>query len=494
MDTFRGQSVLPPSSSPRRGEDYTSPPMAERAKGKPGWGIEGGEKSILIEGGTIVTVDDAGHVYNPGYVLSEGDRIVAVGAGEAPSALHARAGECIDASLMAVMPGMVNGHTHLFQTFIRGLADDKPLLDWLKAAIWPVAQALSEEEAYLAALLGFVENLRGGATAVVDHQYIHTDPHNDDGVCRAAEETGARFLLARGWTDMGYHPAFMESSDRIVEEMTRLHDAWHGRAEDRIRVEFGPLIPWGCSEATMRRTYALAQAWDVGVHIHVAETQEEVAINLEKRGNRHIEWLADLGILGPDVQLVHSVWLDDGELDLVAEHGAVVVHCPVSNMYLASGVARIREMRQRGIPVALATDGPGSNNNQDMLEVLKTTALLQKVATLDAMALLPEDVLWMACRGGAAAFGQPALIGSLEVGKSADLVLVDLDTPFAMPVHRAPSALVYNVSGGAVDTVIVDGEILMRDKRVLCVDEKALLAEARVACARLFERAGVVVD
>jgi 5-methylthioadenosine/S-adenosylhomocysteine deaminase len=244
----------------------------------------------------------------------------------------------------------------------------------------------------------------------------------------------------------------------------------------------------------MGHTYALAQEWGVGTHIHVAETKSEVDINLEKRGNRHIEWLASLGTLGPDVQLVHSVWLDDNEIDLIAEHGAVVVHCPVSNMYLASGVARIPEMRRKGIPIALASDGPGSNSNQDMLEVLKTTALLHKVNTLDAMVLLPEDVLWMACRGGAAAFGQSDLIGSLEVGKKADVVVVDLNTPRAMPVHNASSALVYNASGGDVDTVIVDGQVLMCDKRVLCVDEAALLAEARDACARLIKRAGVIVD
>ena len=448
---------------------------------------------ILIENGTIVTVDDAGQVFDPGYLFIEGDRIGDVGAGQPPDALRARADTIVDASLMAVMPGMVNAHTHLFQTFIRGLADDKPLLEWLEAAIWPVAQALTPEEAYLAALLGLVENLRGGATAVIDHQYIHTDPANDDGVCRAAEETGVRFLLARGWADVDYHPAFMETPERIVAETTRLYETWHGRADGRIRVEFGPLIPWGCSDDTMRQTYALARSWGVGTHIHVAETKAEVDINLEKRGNRHIEWLAGLDVLGPDVQLVHSVWLEDNEIDLIAERGAVVVHCPVSNMYLASGIARVPRMRERGIPVALASDGPGSNNNQDMLEVLKTTALLHKVSTLDAMALLPEDVLWMACRGGAAAFGQAKIIGSLEVGKKADVVLVDLNTPRAMPVHLVPSALVYNASGGDVDTVIVDGRILMRGKNVLCVDEAALLAEARAACERLFERAGVIV-
>jgi 5-methylthioadenosine/S-adenosylhomocysteine deaminase len=452
------------------------------------------QNSILIENGAVVTVDDRQRILDPGYLLIEGDRIAEMGAGQAPAPLRTQAGSVLDASHMAVMPGMVNGHTHLFQTFVRGLADDKPLLDWLAAAIWPVAQALTEEEAYLAAMVGLVENLRGGATAVIDHQYVHTDPANDDGVCRAAADTGARLLLARGWADMDYPLPFMETPERIVAETTRIFDTWQDQAGGRIRVEFGPLIPWGCSDETMRRTHALAQAWGVGTHIHIAETQTEVDINLEKRGSRHVEWLASLDILGPDVQLVHSVWLDGSEIELVARGGAVVVHCPVSNMYLASGIAPVPQMRALGIPVALATDGPGSNNSQDMLEVLKTTALLHKVSSLDAMALLPEDVLWMACRDGAAAFGQPDLIGSLEVGKKADIVLVDLDTPRAMPVHRPASALVYNASAGEVDTVIVDGQILMRNREILCVDEKALLAEARAACARLFERAGVVID
>ncbi len=448
---------------------------------------------ILIENGTVLTLADSGDMLDPGYVYIEGDQIAQIGSGKAPEELRKQAKTVINASHMAVMPGMVNSHSHLFQTFIRGLADDKPLLDWLKTAIWPVAQHMSGEEAYLAGMVGLLESMRGGATAVIDHQYIHADPTNDDGVFHAAQETGMRLMVARGWADMNYHPTLQETQERVIAESTRLYQTYHGQANGRLRFEFGPLIPWGCTDESMLKTHELARQWGVGTHIHVAETQTEVEMNLKDRGTRHIEWLATLGILGPDVQLVHSVWLDDHELDLVAGSGAVVVHCPVSNMYLASGAARTSEMKRRGINVALASDGPGSNNNQDMMEVLKATALLAKVSTLDAMALLPQDVLWMACRGGSQAFGQPDQIGSLEVHKKADLVLVDLDTPFAMPVHSAPSALVYNVSGGAVDTVIVDGQVLMRDKKVLCVDEKAVLKEAREVCERLFQRAGVVV-
>ena len=449
--------------------------------------------TILIEKGAVVTVNDDQDVFNPGYVFIEDDRIAAVAAGEPPLA-YRQAKTVIDASLMAVMPGMVNAHTHLFQSFIRGLADDKTLLEWLEACIWPVASALSQQEAYVAAMVGLMENLRGGATSVIDHQYIHTDLQNDDAVCRAAEETGVRFLLARGWTDENYPQQFVESPQQIVAETARLRDHWQGRGDGRLRVEFGPLIPWGCSDETMQKTYRLSQEWGAGTHIHVAETKAEVDMNLEARGSRHIEWLADVGALGSDLQLVHSVWLNDEEIELIAQTDAVVVHCPVSNMYLASGVARIPEMRARGITVGLGSDGPGSNNSQDMLEVLKVTALLHKVDKLDATVLLPEDVLWMACRGGARAFGLPQTIGSLEVGKKADVVLLDLDSPFAMPVHRVPSAIVYNAGARDVDTVIVNGEMLMREKEFLCLDEKQVLAQAREVCANLFERAGVVVE
>ncbi|MFL7839307.1 MAG: amidohydrolase family protein [Candidatus Promineifilaceae bacterium] len=449
--------------------------------------------SLLIENGSVVTLDDEQTVYQKGFVFVEDDLITAVSPGDAPAQMQ-KADTVIDANLMAIMPGMVNAHTHLFQTFIRGLADDKPLLDWLKTAIWPVASCLTEEEAYLAAMVGMVENIRGGATSVIDHQYIHTEPGNDDGVCRAADESGLRFLLARGWADMDYHPSLMEDPERIIGETIRLREVWHGYDNGRIRVEFGPLIPWGCSDDTMRRTHDISQQWGAGTHIHVAETHTEVEMNLEKRGNRHIQWLHDIGVLGPQMQLVHSIWLDESEIELIAEANAVVVHCPISNMYLASGVAPVPEMLKQGITIALGTDGPGSNNSQDMMELLKTTALLHKVNTLDATVLLPEDVLWMACRGGAVAFGMPDQIGSLEPGKKADLTLVDLDTPLAMPVHRIPSALVYNAGTRDVDTVIVNGRPLMRHKEILFLDEKALLARARQACVDLFARAGVKVS
>ena len=446
--------------------------------------------SILLHRAAIVTVDDGFTIHDPGWVRTQGSYIVGVGAGDPPPAART-ADVVIDGTAMAVMPGMVNAHTHLFQTFFRGLGDDKSLLDWLRDYIWPAAGLMTAEEAGVAAMVGLVENLRTGATSVVDHQYIHPDPEIDDAVCRAADRLGIRFLLARGWADRNYEPKLQEPLATVLARTDAVRRRWHGLDDGRIRVELAPLIPWGCSDDAMRATVAASRSWGGGTHVHCAETAVEVTMNLEERGCRHVPWLDAVGALGPDAKLVHSVWLDDDELDLIAATGAVVVHCPVSNMYLASGVARVPEMLARGITVALASDGPGSNNRQDMFEAMKASVLLQKVHTLDPVVLQPEDALRMATRGGAAAFGLPGEIGAIEAGRRADLVVVDLDSVFLAPVHRVASALVFNASLRDVHTVIVGGRVVIRDRGLLVADERRILDDARRACARLFARAGI---
>jgi len=449
------------------------------------------DRSLLIAGGAVVTVDMSHQVLDPGWVHVVGDRIVALGSGDAPDDLSHSADEVIDASGMAVMPGMVNAHTHLFQTFFRGLADDKPLLEWLNDCIWPGAVHLDAETGYLAAKLGLIENLLTGATSVIDHQYVNIDPAISSAVCRAADELGIRFVLARGWADRNYHPPLSETADVVVERSRNLFDEWDGAGDGRIRVEMAPLIPWGCSDEAMRVTTAETRRWGRGTHVHCAETTIEVEMSLEERGLRHVHWLRDLGTLGPDVQLAHSVWLDDEELEIVAETGSVVVHCPVSNMYLASGVARVPEMRAAGIPVALASDGPGSNNRQDMFEALKMSVLLQKVHHLDAMILQPEDALEMACWGGAAAMAMSDELAMIAPGRKADLLMVDLTSPFVAPVHRVASALVFNATPRDVRHVIVEGRFVVRDGAVPGVDIDDLIRQATEAASAMFTRAGI---
>jgi len=433
-------------------------------------------------------------VLAPGYVFVRGERIAVVGMGAPPEAMLAEATEVIAAECKVVIPGLINGHTHLFQTFLRGMADDKPLLRWLEAAIWPGALAMTEDDFYLAALLGFVENLRCGTTSVLSQHYVQTSPRNMDRVAEAAQKSGVRARLARGFADRDpYHPLLQEESDTVLTETERLVREWNGKG-GRVSIEFGPLIPWGCRGETLQTIARLARDWGVGVHIHLGETREEVEMTLRETGLRPTQWLARLGVLDERWQLVHCVWLDDAEMDIIADAGSTIVHCPVSNMYLASGTPRVVEWRRRGIPTALATDGPGSNNSQDMLEVLKFTACLQKVGTLDATALLPEDVLTMAYQGGAQAMGLPGEIGRLAPGALADITIVDLRRPHISPVYSPQSALVYNANGNDVDTVIVGGKVVVQDGHLVHISQASLIADCQRAAEAMWRRAGMRGD
>jgi 5-methylthioadenosine/S-adenosylhomocysteine deaminase len=442
---------------------------------------------LLVQNGAVLTMDAQNTIFTPGWIFVEDTQIAALGDGQPPAEMTRRAGRIIDASHMAVLPGLVNAHTHLSQTFMRGLGDDKPLLAWLKQMMWPLQAAMTPEDVKLASLLGLVENLRCGVTTVGQHHKITTSPEHVDAAAEAAQQVGLRMQLARGWVDLGEGS---ETPSAIIAEMTRLKEQWHGAAEGRISLAFGPMVPWRCSDDTLRQTVNLAREWGVPTHIHVAEARDEIELMRQRNGLRHIEWLQSLELLGPDLQLVHCVQVTDEELDLIAAGSAVVVYCPVSNMYLASGAAPVKKMLDRGIAVALGTDGPASHNSQDLLETVKIAALLAKVSTGQATALLPWNVLEMVSKTGARFFGRSDL-GRLQPGFIADLTLVNLNTARSMPVHHPQSALVYNASGPDVHTVIVDGQILLDAGRVTMLDEAALLAECRAAGQKLLQRAGV---
>jgi len=446
----------------------------------------------LLSNVGVVTVDDAGTIVENGWIAVEDGHIAAYGEGQAPAALVAGAREHLDADGHVVMPGMVNAHTHLFQTFFRGLADDLALLDWLEQCIWPGAGHMDAAAARAAAAVGLIENLRSGVTTVIDHQYIHPGADADsidDAVASAAHDLGIRLVLAHGWADRNYHPPLTSDAGTVERRLTALAEQWS--SEDTIRIENGPLIPWGCSDDGVRSTVAAARRLGAGTHVHCAETQIEVEMNLAERGMRHVHWLDEIGALGPDVQLAHAIWLDDAELDLIAARDAVVVHCPVSNMYLASGVARILEMRARGITIALASDGPGSNNRQDMFEVMKTTVLLQKVSHLDPMALQPSDALTMACRGGARAAQQQTPAGTITPGAPADLVVLDLNSVYCQPVHRLDSVLVFNCSPDRVRHVMVGGQWRMFNRHIVGLDEASVLADAIRQARSVAQAAGL---
>ncbi len=445
------------------------------------------KKSILIENAWILTLDPDNTVIEDGYLYMENGRITEVGkTRENMGEIKQKASQIIDAEGMILMPGMVNAHSHLFQTFTRGFADDKLLYPWLKEEIWPFAANMEHGDFALSGLLGCVENLKNGATAVIDQHYVHTFQDSSDLILEAMKDTGIRGTLCRTFSNYNYTPLLQEEDETIYSSLVRLTEKYHNSENGRLQLSVGPINPWGCTVELYQRTYDYAKANGLMYQIHTAETEDVVEKCIEMYGKRNVNFFDSMGILGENTQLAHAIWLDDEELELTRAAKASVVHCPVANMYLADGIARVPEMRKMGISVCLGTDGPGSNNAQDMMEVLKTAVILHKVNTLDPMILSAEDVLKMACVEGAKALGQEDL-GRLQPGYIADMILVDWKKPHIAPVHKPASAVVFCANGNDVDTSIVDGKVVMRNRKVVGVDEKALIEECQLR-ARAIKR------
>ncbi len=429
-------------------------------------------RTILIHGGAVLTMNGWADV---GYVFVEGERITAVSPGSPPPTLIAQADNIISAQHCAIIPGLVNAHTHLSQTFMRGLAGGRPLLPWLRELIWPLQGALTPDDMRLAALLGLVENLRGGVTQVVDHHKITATPAHTDAVCEAAAAVGLRVTLARAWTDKG---ANAEPVEVILADLERLFE--QRRGSDRLQIASGPLALWRCSADTLRRSHELARKHGSFTHFHVAESQEEVRLSLEETGLTPVRWLHEIDLLSADTQVVHAVWVDDAEIELLAQNGAPVIHCPVSNGMLGSGIAPVAAMLRQGVPIRLGTDGPASNDTQDVWETMKTAVTIARASALDATVLPPAAALNLALSAAALVPGAPA-----------DIIVVNLNHPRAMPVHDVASALTLSTHGSDVETAIVGGQILLRNQQIMGLDETALLAACRQAVSQLRQRVGI---
>ncbi|MEM3452577.1 MAG: amidohydrolase family protein, partial [Candidatus Hadarchaeum sp.] len=401
---------------------------------------------ILVRGGLLVTMNSNRQIIKQGSVAIEGSRIVAVG-----KEIKEKADQVIDARGKAVLPGLINGHTHLAMTLLRGFADDMPLDKWLSDKIWPMEKKMGPRDCYVGALLGSLEMIKSGTTCFADN-YFHMDQ-----VARAVMKAGLRGVLSYGMIDRGDQQK-MKEEIRIGRNFVR---AFHGKARGRILAMFGPHAPYTCSTECLQKVKELAKEFGVGIHIHLAESSEEVKQTTEKYGKRPVEYLNSIGFLGPEVLAAHCIWVTDKEIKLLKDNGVKPVHNPTSNMKMGSGIAPVPEMLASGIPVALGTDGAASNNSLDMFKEMKLASLLAKARRLDPTVLPAMKALEMATINGAAALGLQAELGSLEVGKKADLIIVDLRKPHLSPMHDIVSHLVYSASGSDVDTVIVDGKILM---------------------------------
>jgi 5-methylthioadenosine/S-adenosylhomocysteine deaminase len=387
--------------------------------------------------------------------------------------------DVIDCKRKVLIPGLINTHTHLSMSLFRGYADDLELREWLEKKIWPLEARLNGEMCYHGALLGSLEMTRTGTTSFVD-MYFHMED-----VARAVSEAGLRAVLSPGMIDKP------DNTGTEQERKTTLKFLEHIHKLDNPLLSFalGPHAPYTCGKETLLWSQEIAEREDALVNIHIAETRGEQT-QFEKDGKgRVVEYLDQIGFLNDRVLAAHAVWLTKSEVKLFGKKGVRVAHCPVSNMKLASGgTAPVPEMMDAGVPVGLGTDGPASNNGLDMFDTMKMTALVHKNSRWDPTIMNAQRVLDMATLEGARCIGQEKDLGSVEVGKHADLVLLDLQDPNLVPIHRKEtvvSDLVYSANGQNVDATIVDGKPLMVNRRFQKLDRDKINEEVRSSIARL---------
>jgi 5-methylthioadenosine/S-adenosylhomocysteine deaminase len=401
-------------------------------------------------------------------IAVSGSRIVAIApTADIASRFKARNEYRLDTH--AVMPGLVNAHGHAPMTLLRGYADDMPLQPWLEQLIWPAeARVLSESYVADGARLAIAEMLLGGTTCFTDMYFF------PDQVAQAATDAGIRAQLACPVFD--FPTAWARDADDYITKAHRLHDQY--RNSELIDIAFGPHAPYTVSDAPLRKVAYLADELDVSIHIHLHENAQEISDALRTTGKRPLARLHELGLLSPRLQCVHMTQVEDAELAVLAANGVHVVHCPSSNLKLASGFCRTQALVDAGVNVALGTDGSASNNRLDMFGELRLAALLAKGVSNDARAIPALTALKMATLNGARALGIDEQVGSLEAGKLADLIAVDLAHPNTQPVYDPVSTLAYSAQGSQVTHVWVHGQLLVADGALTRMDKQQLLAAA----------------
>ena len=439
-------------------------------------------KSILIKGGTLLTMDEHDSIVRGDLLVRDG-RIASIGeSGQAADIV-------IDAAGCAILPGFVQTHIHLCQTIFRGAADDLPLLDWLKKRVWPMEAAHDAASVKASARLGVAELIKSGTTCALTMETVN---HTEE-VFRVVEETGFRATVGKCMMDKGddVPAALHEQTEASIEESLQLLADWHGKANGRIRFCFAPRFALSCTSDLLARVAKLAREHGVIVHTHASENKNECALVEGETGLHNVAYLDSLGISGRHVVLAHCVHLDAAEFETLANTRTNVAHCPSSNLKLGSGIAEITRMLDQGIAVSLGADGAACNNRLDMFTEMRTMALLQKA--MHGPEVMPaRQVLRIATIEGAKALGLEKETGSLELGKRADLIVVNLATLHCTPPANDPvSALVYSAQASDVQSVVIDGQLVMRDWELLTLDEATVLQDANHERAELTKRAGI---
>ncbi|SDX92222.1 amidohydrolase [Halopenitus persicus] len=430
--------------------------------------------ALAVTGGRVLHPD--GRVSEADVLIdADAGRIEAVGEDVTAGREIART---LDAEGGLVMPGLVNGHTHVSMTLLRGYADDKPLESWLREDIWPVEAELTDDDIAAGAELGILEMIRSGTTTFADMYF------SMDRVAEVVERAGVRARLGRGVVAVGKEEAEARADLEGSLEFARTYD---GAADGRIRTAFMPHSLTTVPENLLTEGIELAAEDDLWVHLHANETTDEVEPIVEKHGVRPLEYAADRGALGPDRFLAHGVHVDGTETELLAETDTSVIHCPASNMKLASGIAPVQRLREAGVTVGIGTDGAASNNDLDLFDELRDAAMVGKIGADDASAVPAAAVVEMATSDGADAIGLPG--GRIETGAAADLIVVDLEAPHLTPAHDVVSHLAYAVRGSDVRHTVCDGTVLMRDREVTTLDAATVMDRAAEHAADLVARA-----
>jgi 5-methylthioadenosine/S-adenosylhomocysteine deaminase len=422
---------------------------------------------------------EGGHVLTPEFDVIEADVLVDREAGEILEVgPDVTAEETIDATDSLVMPGLVNAHTHVAMTLLRGYADDKPLDAWLQEDIWPVEAELTPEDIRVGTELGLVEFIKSGITGFADSYFEVPE------IAAATEQSGLRANLCHAFITIGKDD---EGSRADAQEGLDMATQFDGAADGRITTALMPHSLTTVDTEFLEEFVPQAREANIPLHFHANETEGEVEPLLSEHGRRPLEYADDLGMLTENDFLAHCVHVDDTEIDLLAETGASVIHCPASNMKLASGIAPIQQMLDAGVNVGLGTDGAASNNDLDLFDEIRDAAMIGKLARGDTRDVAAESAVRMATEGSAEAIGLP--VGQIEAGGIADIAVVDFDVPHLTPTHDFVSHLAYAVRGSDVRHTVCDGQQLMVDREIQTMDEDDIKKRAAEAAKALVDRA-----
>lgn len=446
-------------------------------------------KQLFIKNCFLITMNEEREVYENGSILIEENIIKAVG--HVDESLINEGAEIYDAKGKILMPGFVNTHVHLSQQLGRGIADDVNLLTWLRDRVWPYESSFNYEDSLISSIACCIELIKSGVTTFLESggQYV-------DAMVEAVDKTGIRACLAKSVMDNGegLPEAWNKTCEEELNTQIELFEKYNNSCDERVKIWFGLRTIFNNSDELIVKTKKLADKYNTGIHMHIAEIADEIDFAKTRKGFGTVEHLNELGVLGPNLLAVHTVWLNNRELDLFRLNNVKVSHNPSAAMKVVLGFASIPEMLYKGIPVSIGTDGAPSNNRMDMMRDMYLTSLIHKGRTLNPEVVYAEQILEMATLNGAKCALMENVIGSLEVGKKADMIILNGNDIHSLPMHNPIGNIVYSMSSQNVESTICDGKWLMKEREIVVLNEVELLEKVKLQAEKIREKAGIKLE